>query len=201
MALQCSDASVALELIKRGANVNEMTRDSQRILKYGSSWSKNRGETVLDLVRGQKKRLRDYKPPIISPPELQYGMDKALSRVDEGTWKHATMKLAASVAKRQNEWKLRHHDDQTRRYADLEGNQMKQAAVDSAFKELELIEEQLLAKGGKTFEELYPDFKQPENVENVPWVQPRKCLEFEAEFTFHLDNNLTEKRKAKYIEL
>lgn len=202
MALQCSDPSVALELIKRGANVNEITRESRRILKYGSSSTK--GETVLDLVRGQKERLREYKPPITSPPELQYGMDEALSRVDEGTWKHATMKVAVNVAKRQNEWKLKHHDDEKRRHADLKGKQMKQAAIDSAVEAFELIEEQLLAKGGKTFQELYPEFKSLENVANVPrgpWVQPWRNLEFVAEFTFHLDPNLTEKRKAKYIEL
>lgn len=199
MALQCSDPSVALELINRGANVNEMTTDTREALKYG--YSSVRGRSVLDLVRGQKKRLREYKPPVISPPELQYGLDEALGQIYKGTWKYATIQLAVELAKRDNERKLKHYNDEKQRYADLEGKQMKQAAFDSAAKALEQIEEELLAKGAKTFEELYPEYKRPESVEHVRWEPPKKYLKFEAEFIFHLDDNLTEKRKAKYIEL
>lgn len=197
MALQCPDPIVVVELIKRGADPNTMTIDSRKVLKNKSRF--DRGETVLDLVRGQKKRLRDYKPPTISPPELQYGMDEALGRIDEGTWKYATIKLAVDLAKRENQRKLECHN--AGRYVDSEGGQMKQAAIDSAVKALEKIERELLAKGAKTFEELYPEYQRPESVGCVRWEPPRKSLKFEAEFTIHPDNNLTEKRKAKYIEL
>lgn len=201
LALQCSDHSIALELIKRGADVNAMTLHSHQALRLGGR--AYQGETILDLVRGQEKRLREYKSPISNPPELKHGMSEALSKFNEGTWQYAAVKMAARLAERDNEQKLKYHEEEEeRRIASLEGVQMKQTAIDSAIDILKQIEREVLARGGKTFQDLYPEYRQP-NIpsQQVSWQPPQESPEFKAKLSFHLVSDLTEKRKAKYIEL
>lgn len=176
-----------------------MTLHSRQVLQY--AWYQRKGETVLDLVRDQRKRLREYKPPVATAPELHYGMDTALSKLPKGTWQYASVSLAANLTKQDNERELKRYEQDKKCLEDPKGVQMKQDAINSAIDMLEEIEREALAKGGKTFEELHPDFKQPEYPERSPWRDPEKSYEFKAEFTFQLVSDLTEKRKAKYIEL
>lgn len=201
LALQCSDPSIALELIRRGADVNTMTAQSRQFLHY--ELRSNTGQTVLDLVREEKERLRDFEPPVAEDPKLQYGMDTALNTLQEGTWQFAAVKLAADLAKSDNEWQIERHEKEITRISNPKGLQMKQAAIDSAVDSLEQIERKVLDKGGKTFAELHPDFRQQayQYSPHSPWPQDPGSSEFKAELTFHLVSDLTEKRKAKYIEL
>lgn len=90
-----------------------------------------KGETILDLIRGQKKRLHEYKSPTATAPELRYGMDAVLSEFKEGSWQYAVVKTAAEIAKKDNDYKIEKYEE-AKRMANLEGVQMKQTAIDSA---------------------------------------------------------------------
>ncbi|KAJ4414254.1 hypothetical protein N0V82_008036 [Gnomoniopsis sp. IMI 355080] len=200
VALQSPDPSVALDLIRHGADVNTMTAQSRHVLQSG--WHRNQGETVLDLIRQQKERLREYEPPIASAPELQYGMDTALSKLQKGTWQYAAVTLAANKAKQDNERKLELHEtEEGIRISESKWLQMKQAAIDSAVDILEQMEKEILAKGGKTFDELHPDFKQQDYFQRDPRELPKRSYEFKVDLEFFPVSDLTERRKVKYIEL
>lgn len=199
LALKSTTPSMALELIKHGVDVNAMTTRSRQILQQG--WHGQKGETVLDLVRGQIKRLREWSCPMVTRPQLKYGMDEVLSKFEDGTWQHAAAMTAVSRAKGNNKAKVETYEKEKARIAGLQGIQMKQAAVDSAVATFEQIEKDLIAKGGKTFEELHPDYKHHENRRHNHRHRPQESPEFNVDFSFYGVSDVTEKRKAKYIEL
>lgn len=197
MAIQSSVPSVALELLKRGADVNTMTAASYQTVD--NQRYQRKGNTVLDLVREQIERLRKYEPPAATLPELQYGMDEFLDKFKEGTWQHAAVRLAVIKAKKSNETKLENYEKEKARIGSSVGLQEKQAEIDSAIASLEELEQTIVESGGKVFDELYPDFK-GRDTETNRW-QPPKSLEFSHEFNFYPASDIAERRRAKYIEL
>ncbi|KAK7745490.1 hypothetical protein SLS53_002988 [Cytospora paraplurivora] len=198
MAIQSSGPSVALELLERGADVNTMTAASYRTVD--NQWYHDKGQTVLDLVREQIKRLRKYEPPAATPPELKYGMDEFLDKFKEGTWQHAAVRFAVIKAKKNNEKRLEDYEKEKSRIGSLVGLREKQAEIDSAIATLEDLERTIVGRGGKPFEELHPDFKDT-NMETNRWKPPKGSLEFSHEFNFYPASDITERRRAKYIEL
>lgn len=200
-AVQGSDPSCALELIKHGADVNSMTKDSMQALRR--EWHESKCETVLDIVRRYRRRLQDWERPIATAPALKnHGMDEALAQFQEGTWQHATVKTAVVRAKRSNEMDLDKYEKEKARIAGQEeGLQMKQAAIDFKIATLEQIEKELIARGGKTFEELHPGFFHSSKSRLSDEQQPQEWPKFKVEFSFHGVSDLTEKRRVKYIEL
>src|SRR5690606_20828795 len=88
----CTDVSVAIYLLEKGADPNAMTLASYGILE--DEWSRryNKGETALDLVRGHIKQLQEYKVsnPTPTKPTLTRGMDEHLATFMEGSYQHWT---------------------------------------------------------------------------------------------------------------
>lgn len=159
-----------------------------------------KGETVLDLVRERIQGLRLWEPETAEAPELEdCGLDETLNKFREGTWQHAAVKTAVSRKKRNREKGLKLHEEEKERMtAGLEETQVKQAAIDSAISTLECLEREVLAKGGKTFLELHPDFR----YTTRPRAEGKRAQESaEFKFRFHGVDDLTEKRRTKYVKL
>lgn len=197
-ALQSPNPSIALELVNHGADVNAMMLEVHKAVYY--KWNNHKIGTVLDLTREQLRRLREYKPPAVPPPQLRFGMDEVVNKYKIGTWQHASVLTAANLAKMNNKQKFDHHKKEEERIEKLKGVKEKQDAIDTAVATLEQIEKVVVAKGGKTFKELHPDLYY--DISHLTISQPREVsTEFEHRFLFHGVTDVTETRRLKYIEL
>lgn len=199
-AIQSSNPSTVLELLKRGADVNAMTTQSyQKLQSVGFGYGT--GQTLLDLVEDQLQYLRKYEPPVAKAPELKFGMEDVLGKYKQGTWQYAAVRTAVLFAYKRNERALKDHEEAKARISGLEGVQEKQAAVDGAVSKLEEIKQVLVSSGGKTFDELYPNRNHSRRHEINRWQPPKENFEFSYDFQFFGVPDVTEKRRAKYIEL
>lgn len=199
-AIQSSNPSIVLELLKRGADVNAMTIQSYSIV-HSTGFGYGTGQTVLDLVDNQLRSLRKYEPPVAKTPELKFGMEDVLKKYKQGTWQYAAVRTAVFFAHKRNERTLKDYEKETARIAGLEGVQEKQAAIDAAIAKLGEIRETLVASGGKTFVKLHPDRGQSRRQLHNMWQPPKEVLEFSYDFQFFGVSDVTEKRREKYIEL
>ncbi|KUI66211.1 hypothetical protein VM1G_01603 [Cytospora mali] len=200
LAIRSSEPAVALELLKRGVDVNTMTGRSNGLVEH-KVFTDN-GQTVLDLVREQLQHLREYEPPVAILPELKHGMDDVLGQFKEGTWQHFTVQIAAIGARKNNKEQLENYEQRKARLANLEGVREKQAEIDSAIATLEEVERIVLERGGKTFLELHPEFKKKETDDQARrWRPSKESPEFSYTFNFYPATDITERRKEKYIEL
>lgn len=201
LAVRFSDPSVALELLKRGADVNTFTLITTHILQRGWFGNEN-GQTVLDLVREQLERLRKYKPYAATPPELKHGMDVVVGQFKEGTWQHAASRIDAASVKRDNDRKLEAYETENALIAAREGLQEQQAEIDSAIATLEEVEQVIVERGGKTFAQLHPDVgTRDTSLQQYMWQPPKESPEYSFKVSFYPATDLTEKRREKYIEL
>ena len=199
-AIQSSNPSVVLELLKRGADVNAMTTQTyQKLQSVGFGYGT--GQTVLDFVEDQLQRLRKYEPPVAKTPELKFGMEDVLKNYEQGTWQYAAVRTAVFFAHRRNERTLKDHEKEKARISALEGVQEKQAAVAGAIAMLEEIKQVLVSSGGKTFEELYPNRNHSRRHGINRWQPQKEVFEFSYNFQFFGVPDVTEKRRARYIEL
>ncbi|KAI3401593.1 hypothetical protein diail_10194 [Diaporthe ilicicola] len=199
-AIQSSNPSVVLELLKRGADVNAMTKQSYQILQ-SVVIGYDTGQTVLDLVEEQLKRLSQYEAPVATPPELKFGMEETLKQYKKGTWQYAAVRTAVIHAQDGNEKALENYEKEKARISALEGVEEKQHAIDSAIATLEEVKKVLVSSGGKTFVELHPDWKNPHSHQHSPWQPPKEVLEFSYGFQFFGVSDITERRRDKYVEL
>jgi ankyrin repeat protein len=199
-AIQSSNPSIVLELLKRGVDVNAMTTESYQVL-HNTGYGYSIGETVLDLVEDQLERLRKYEPPSAEYPELKFGMEDILSKYEQGTWKYAAVRTAALDAKKRNDAKLEDYEKEKARIAELEGVQEKQAAVDAAISKFEEIKQLLVSSGGKTFSDLHPHRNDSRRPSHYQWQPPKEPLEFSYNFRFLGVSDVTDKRAEKYVEL
>lgn len=199
-AIQSSNPSIVLELLKRGADVNTMTKQSCQAL-HGTNFGNCLGQTVLDLVEDQLERLRMYEPPLAKIPELKFGMEDVLKQYEQGTWQYAAVRTAVFLAHKSNERILKDHEKEKARISGLEGVQEKQATIDAAIAKLEEIKEVLVSSGGKIFAKLHPDRGQSRRQLYSRWQPPKEIFEFSYDFQFFGVSDITEKRREKYIEL
>lgn len=159
-ALKSPNPAIALELISRGVNVNILTAGSYDQLEKARKgwWANGSGESALDLVQTQLKKLRDYKlGPKLQDTKLPKGMDEYLTNYKEGTFQH--WMISRDIEKKRQEVAKANeaNDKETAKFASTPGIQEKEEAILEAIGTLENIEKILLGKGAKTFKELYPE--------------------------------------------
>ncbi|OHE91823.1 hypothetical protein CORC01_12897 [Colletotrichum orchidophilum] len=161
----CSDPEIALSLIEKGADPNTMTTNSYRAIYNEYQRSYNKGETALDLVQKQLKKLRDFKSEKFTQvkPRLSAGMDAFLARYEEGTYQH--WQISENIYWRRVNHKRAEesYEKAKKEYEELKGVREKMEAIKEVITSLEKLEKVILEKGGKTFQEIHPDIKFPEN--------------------------------------
>ncbi|KAF9876431.1 ankyrin repeat protein [Colletotrichum karsti] len=199
----CSNPEVALRLLENGADPNALTEQSYRVIE--DEWQRryNKGESILDLVRDQLKNLREYKGEKLTnkKPTLPTAMDEHLQQFKEGTYQHWMVSKAIELRKWSYKRDLREYEKEKKKHAEMKGAPEKLEAIKDVISSLEAVEKAIIAKGGKTFKELYPDIKGPDNHSPNRSLSEEKTDEFEHNISFKGVTDVTEARKDAYLEL
>jgi hypothetical protein len=204
----CPDPEVAYQLVERGADPNTMTHMSYKLLKETWMRNSNKGETALDSVRAQLEQLRKYMATRekfeTKKPELPAGMDEYLEKVEPGTYEHWMVSRDIESRRAQHKVSTEKYEKELKEFEALKGVAEKRSAIAELIVQFERLEQLIVEKGGKTFQELHPDIKS--NVDSVN--QQRNAAVVEAKddkYSFsieiHQTKDVTASRKKAYIEL
>ncbi|KAL2161459.1 hypothetical protein VTH06DRAFT_8021 [Thermothelomyces fergusii] len=199
LALKSSKPEIAIELLEHGADPNVIPKETQQFLTPNLLYAPLvEGRCPLDLVDHYIRTLRASRNERSTRPTLPEGIDSYLDQFEEGTYQHW-------VVSQDIEW---HRESYKRQLKELEKEQTrpclvlamerKEAALAEATERLEKIKGVLLAKGAKTFSELYPDLKTSGAAE-INW-RPSTTSEDKLEgytftFRFHNVSDVTETRQ------
>jgi len=201
-ALNSPDPLTALELIKRGADVNSITPESHQIT-HRSSWYRGYGdgETALDIVRKKIAALAQYTGEPLNcaaPKDHIADAERTLASFRPGTWQHWVLSEEVKTVRKTYEKDTERFNQEADRVAGLKGVDEKKAAIAKTIATLEEIERIVLEKGGKTFDELYPHLKResPERTARGTFNTP-----YRYDFTFKGTKDVTDVRHKAYVEL
>ncbi|KAM7224255.1 hypothetical protein V8F06_000036 [Rhypophila decipiens] len=209
MAIRSQIPQVALELLERGADPNTLTGATivNLLNRHSGRWT---GRTALDVVQKQLQGLRNYKGErhYLQKSHLGDGIDTYLDKFKEGTWSHFVVSNEITFRRKDHCRQQKNYAKAKEEHEKRPGASEKRAAIKEAIATLEKLEEALKAKGGKTYQQLYPergdDGNWKEQDRSYRWdyySNPPKSGPFEYDFNFHEVNDVTEARKAAYIEL
>ncbi|KAK8125105.1 uncharacterized protein PG998_000864 [Apiospora kogelbergensis] len=210
VAVHSAQPVTALELLKKGADPNVITRDSQNLIV--NRWSNGKGQSALDIVRSSLTSLREYSGGenllrsnmYEQPPMGPQGTTKFLGQFKDGTYQHLVVStdIQSKVARYKEELgRFQKAQEETNRH---DGLVMKKEAIADLISQLEEVEGALVARRAKTFQELHPDVQstQPQwdNRGNNPTDETDKET-YEYNFSFPGVTDVTGTRKAAYIQL
>ncbi|GFF56479.1 uncharacterized protein R883 [Aspergillus udagawae] len=154
--------SVALELLARGADPNTLTKEGHHVQHDDYARNYQHGKSLLDCVREKLKALRAYKPETHTrepPSPLEHEDSFYLAPFKEDTYQLWTAQAALRSAHSRIESEQKLYDDDVKCAASRKGVEEKKAAVQLALGEYEKLEKELLARGAKTFKQLFPDIE------------------------------------------
>ncbi|TPX15381.1 uncharacterized protein E0L32_004361 [Thyridium curvatum] len=200
-ALRSTRPASAIELIKHGADVNAITTTAYGI--FARSWWRgyDRGESALDLVQKQLGELRKYKGETPREPvDITKDADKYLQDLKEGTWQHWLVHSDYDEARNRYALQMREHAKEVEKAKELKGLKEKKEAIAEAIADLEKIEKMILEKGGKHYDDLYPDFKNKKAASSTT-DSDKTTTHYNFKVTFSGAIDVTEARRLAYIEL
>ncbi|KAK4230646.1 Ankycorbin [Podospora fimiseda] len=207
VAINSSNPATALALLERGADPNVVTLQSQSRMQ-GYYYSSVSGESALDLVNNHLKTLQEYKGESkIEPPVLSIGLDTFLENFEQGTYQHWLVSGDIQSTKKKHHRALEEYERRKQELHEAHGLAEKAAAIKEASATMQKIKDALLAKGAKSFLDLYPEYKDPGaahvsgsrswGVLDVPDGMPT----YKFKFSFQNVNDVTEARNLAYINL
>jgi ankyrin repeat protein len=185
-AAVCEVPQIVQILLDRGANVNTLTSGAYTRLHNPSQMYYADDFSLLEIVRGHLKRLKDYKGDTITtldPPAALEQDAVYLEGLKEGTYRYwlavHDLAQARSLHKLQTKW----YQDSLVEAKIPEGTDQKLAAVAEMLGELEAVEKVLVARGSKTFKEMHPSLHidgsrpaEPSFAEPYPYDYQRASL-------------------------
>ncbi|KAI8633475.1 ankyrin repeat protein [Xylariaceae sp. FL1651] len=212
VSIRSPHPETAIELLERGADPNPLTKASYNVIRNEWSRSYNTGESALDVVRKLLRQLRKYEekklkihtqpsfgrdPPA---PEEPRGTDKFLSQFTKGTYQYWL--VSADIEQKIESYKesLEVFKKEEERAASLRGLTEKKEAIREAISQLEKVERTLLAKGAKTFKELYPNIE-AKSEPQASKEQDTSKADYTLELGFLGVKDLTFDRKNAYFQL
>lgn len=196
---------VVLQLLKHGANPSIITPHTWQIVNgrnYG--WQRFDGESLLDIVRQKLKQLRRYDDKVdLTPPKQVFegnGQEYIDEHEDDSYKQWIAVKAVQSVLTSHRS-AVESHSRAVENAEKRKGLKEKREAVEQLLKEFEEVEKELVAKGAKTFAELYPDLaakkdkqsrsRSPEVPKDKPW---------KVNFNFRIPD-LTDRKREGYVAL
>ncbi|KAK3995506.1 Ankycorbin [Cladorrhinum sp. PSN332] len=216
-AINSANPATALALLERGADPNVVTLESHTQMQNQYSRVVN-GESALDLVDKHLKALQSYKGEShVMPLALREGLDAFLAGFEQGTYQHWQVSQDINKIKIAHQHALEQYEKKTQELQNTPGLAEKKAAIQEAIAMMEKIKESLLAKGAKSFGDLYPDYKNPES--SIPsglfghggglfghasaWDPPAALKQDPYKFVFSFQNvfDVTEARNIAYVRL
>ncbi|KAK7951449.1 uncharacterized protein PG986_007177 [Apiospora aurea] len=226
VAVRSAQPSTALELLKKGADPNVLPKETQRVVfnRYGGY---NAGRTPLDIVRSSLKTLRAYEREKVrfsrigspgqyagmgyayrlsstndmhgKPPEGPQGTSEFLKQFKDGTYQHLVVSEDIQNRVAFHEGEVCRFEKEMEQINSHDGLEMKKEAIADLLSQLEQVEEALVARGAKTFKELHPDIQGPPEAPDSSSKEDKKPYEYN--FSFSGVKDVTETRKAAYIQL
>ncbi|KAF4455427.1 hypothetical protein F53441_2216 [Fusarium austroafricanum] len=207
-AIRSGRTDVAIKLIEGGADPNSLNTETHRLIfnEYQRNW--NKGQSALDLVQTSLRRLRRYKVEKNGPvkPKETPGMDEFLGRFTVGTYSHWVISDQVETQKKSFAAQQKRYEEDIRKNTEPRGEPEKLEAIKELLAGFEAVEEALVSRGGKPFDELHPDIKTNLRNNNTSTSgrtndQEKALKPFEFQFSFNNDRDMTEKRRDGYIEL
>ncbi|KAF9765246.1 hypothetical protein IL306_002530, partial [Fusarium sp. DS 682] len=207
-AIRSGRADVAIKLLESGADPNSLNTETHRLIfnEYQRNW--NKGQSALDLVQTSLKRLRGYTGEKNGPvkPKETPGLDEFLNVFTPGTYSHWVVSEQVKSQKKSFEARLKRYEENIKKNPEPKGVSEKLEAIKELLTGFETLQEALISRGGKTFNELHPDIKT--NLRNNASStcgqikdEEKTMKPFEFHFSFNNDRDMTEKRRDGYIEL
>ena len=206
-AIQSELPDLARTLITEyGADVNTLTTSGWSVVHDEYMRRYTKGETLLDAVRAKVSELKDWKPEQTDDPQKPIALQddtSYLAGLSEGTYKYWSAKKQLEQAKQTYEQQVKTYQEQAKKVHDKTGLVEKEAAVhdmESQYRSLEVL---LVERDAKTFAELYPDIKDPEERNDRFHYRPHspaKPKPFEVGYSFRLPD-LTDETHARYMKL
>ncbi|KAK4170229.1 Ankycorbin [Cladorrhinum sp. PSN259] len=206
VAINSSNPASALALLERGADPNAVTMESRSQMQH--YYSTVNGESALDLVNKHLKALQEYKGESgATLPTLRKGLDNFLAGYEHGTYQHWEVSREIKKIKAAHQTALREYEMTKKALENASGIAEKQAAIQEAIATLEKVKESLLARGAKTFGDLFPEYRNPSavagfrNFTNQLFTGNEKQELNKFVFSFHNVNDVTAARNIAYIKL
>jgi ankyrin repeat protein len=212
-AIHLGQVEVAIELLEAGADPSQLTPRSFSLLQNEYQRRYNKGETALDLVesaiKGLKKNKNSGSPTALKKVEKRPGLDDYLERNNFQPGTYSQWFVAKDVRDEQKRFEvsLKNYEKTKaqREGRDQVEEKKRQDALSELISDFEKLREALIARGGKTFAEIYPKIKTDEH-NNRYYSSGSNSSEtevkpYEHSYNFYYDSSMTDSRRDGYVKL
>jgi ankyrin repeat protein len=203
LAVQTELPDVMLQLLAKGADPNTLPKTTQQGVTDEWYRTYNKMESLLEMVQAKVQILRNYKdaePPTM--PKLQLIESKSyLYGLTPGSYKHFVAQIQLEDARASDKRTKENYECILKTHNERVGIMEKKEAIEALAKKFEEVEKELIARGAKSFRELYPDTAAARKYESNSHVyanQPELPWEVKYDFRVH---NLVEDTRQAYLEL
>jgi ankyrin repeat protein len=202
--------TIAMQLLESGANPNTLTAETEGLLIHEHRRPHSTGNSALDVVDNlldqinKKLQTKNFFKKSAEPPKGPKNTDACLSKYTPGTYQHWVVSEQIKTRKKQFLKKMEEYEKNIAQ-AGSEKNDTKEDALRDIKLAYENLRDLLKSKGAKPFAELHPGVKGPERVRGYrpnrysPSEEEEK--DFDWEFCFYGDQDITDARKAGYLNL
>ncbi|KAK9418110.1 putative Ankyrin repeat-containing domain protein [Seiridium unicorne] len=220
LAIRSAEPATALDLLEHGADPNVITKASCNVIE--SEWSRQRekGSAALDVVRSCLRSLRKYQGEKAyfhfyyesqsryafgrahtyhEVPEGFRGTDEFLQKFRNDTYQRWVVANDIKAHIDSFEHQVKRFNRQQETLSEIPGAKEKKEAISHIISQLEQVEKALVAKGALTFKQQHPEIREPQSQTGT--TQMKASREYSFEFNIQGVKDVTESRKAAYIEL
>jgi hypothetical protein len=189
------------DLLAHGADSNTLERSAHNVVQNPQNARYSWAESLLDIIQKKLRELRAWKEPTHNRPKKPEELRDEESYTRDfppGTYAYWTALSNYQATKRDNdkEW------DTWEKYTTPkpeDGLEQKKAAIAKLIQELEHAEKTLIAAGGKTFVQLYPDIPAREEPQQHVFPDPKPTF-YETALRFRVPD-LNDAKKDGYLIL
>lgn len=187
-----------------GVDPNTLHTDGHRVLENSYARNHTKGRTLLDVVEGKLKVLKDWKydPKPPKAPSPLKADDEYMSRFEAGTYAFWSAKRQLDAAKSNYRRELKSYEKALESHKDRTGVAEKQEAINELASQFEELKDALVEKGAKSFYDLYPDIEKPDKPRDWGYHPGSRGdpKDFDVEIKFQI-GDLTEQTQQRYEKL
>ncbi|KAI1847358.1 hypothetical protein JX266_006583 [Neoarthrinium moseri] len=217
IAIQSTHPASALKLLEKGADPNVITKGSHDLIH--NEWSRryNKGHAAIDVVRNCIKALKKYKgektrfsnplsaqswrsEQLYEAPKLPETLTSFAQKFQEGTYQQWVVSADVNSKVKSFNREVEVFNKEREELTSAKGLNEKKEAIADLIVQLEEVEKALIEKGALTFAQQYPEIQAPPES-NSSSNGDAASHEYQYDFNFRGTTDVTETRKAAYIEL
>ncbi|KAG6190171.1 hypothetical protein E4U36_003450 [Claviceps purpurea] len=205
-AIRSGNTEVAMHLVQHGADVNALTQETKRMLKDGWGWRASIASSALDVLRDMIDNLSAYEGEYFNlvKPVSTRGLEGYLGQFESSTYKHWMVSQDVREKEKAFSDRMRTYEKNLKEVQDTKGATEKLSAVKETLAALKSLEQYMLSKGSRTFEDLHPKAdceKRGTKTEMEHEETEDESEKYTFNFVFKSDKDMTESRRDGYIEL